>query len=132
VQDPIPIWIGGNSALSRRRVAERAQGWMPMTGGAELSTTARTPALGSVSELADAIARMRAAAEAAGRADAIDVMYSYQGGGITEPTKEPDRHRESFAELEKAGVTWVVVSSRTADRAATLEFLDGFGRTYLS
>lgn len=25
-----PIWLGGNSKLTRRRVAERAQGWMPM------------------------------------------------------------------------------------------------------
>jgi probable F420-dependent oxidoreductase len=28
-QDPIPIWIGGNSTMSRRRAARRAQGWMP-------------------------------------------------------------------------------------------------------
>src|SRR5271168_978420 len=26
-QDPIPVWIGGNSRLTIRRVAERAQGW---------------------------------------------------------------------------------------------------------
>jgi probable F420-dependent oxidoreductase len=43
VQDPIPVWIGGNSKLSRRRAAERAQGWMPMSGPPELSVTAREP-----------------------------------------------------------------------------------------
>ena len=43
VQDPIPIWIGGNSRRSRRRVAERAQGWMPMSGTAELSATGADP-----------------------------------------------------------------------------------------
>jgi probable F420-dependent oxidoreductase len=48
---PIPIWIGGNSKLSRRRVAERAQGWMPMGGPPQLSATARTPAIGSLDEL---------------------------------------------------------------------------------
>jgi probable F420-dependent oxidoreductase len=52
VQDPIPIWIGGNSKLSRRRVAERAQGWMPMGGPPELSATARTPSLGTLDDLA--------------------------------------------------------------------------------
>ena len=36
VQDPIPIWIGGNSKLTRRRVAERAHGWMTMSGSAEV------------------------------------------------------------------------------------------------
>lgn len=132
VQNPIPIWVGGNSKLSRRRVAERAQGWMPMSGGAELSATARTPSLGSVGDLAEAVTGVREAAAAAGRTDPIDVLYSYQGAGIGSPAVEPDRHREAFAELEKAGVTWAVVSSRTHERSATLEFIEAFGTTYLS
>jgi probable F420-dependent oxidoreductase len=132
VQNPIPIWIGGNSQLSRRRAAQRAQGWMPMTGGAELSTTARTPALGGVSDLAASIAEVRAKAAAAGRTDHIDVVYSYHGDGIEKPTVEPDRHRAAFAELEEAGVTWVVVSDRTDTSAATLEFVESFGSTYLA
>lgn len=132
VQDPIPIWVGGNSKLSRRRVAERTQGWMPMSGGAALSATARTPALGSVEELGRAIAELREAAAAAGRTEEIDVLHSYQGDGIHSPTVEPDRHREAFAEIEKAGVTWVVVSSGTSTLSSTVEFLEGFGATYLS
>ena len=118
--------------LSRRRVAERAQGWMPMSGGAELSATARTPALGSVRDLAVVIGELRAAAAAAGRSEPIDVLYSYQGSGIHSPSAEPDRHREAFAEIEKAGVTRAVVSSGTDAPSATLEFLDAFGSTYLS
>jgi hypothetical protein len=46
VQSPIPIWIGGNSKLSRRRAATKAQGWMPMMGGPQLVKTARTAAPG--------------------------------------------------------------------------------------
>jgi probable F420-dependent oxidoreductase len=132
VQDPIPIWIGGNSNLSRRRVAQRAQGWLSMGGGARLSTTARTPALGSVDELAVTITELREAAVVAGRTEEIDVSYSYSDAGISSPTLEPDRHREAFAELEKAGVTWVVVSIRTHEPSAALEFVEGFGSTYLS
>ncbi|MEU6749358.1 LLM class F420-dependent oxidoreductase [Spirillospora sp. NPDC046719] len=131
VQDPIPIWIGGNPRLRRRRVAERAQGWMPMTGGAQLSATARTPALGSLDELAAAVSEMREAAAAAGRDDRIDVLHSYQGPGIETPAADADRHREALGEIEKAGVTWVLVSSRTASLPATLEFLESFGATYL-
>ncbi|MDL4816365.1 TIGR03619 family F420-dependent LLM class oxidoreductase [Actinomadura opuntiae] len=131
VQDPIPIWIGGNSKLSRRRAAERAQGWMPMNGGAQLSATARTPALGSLGDLAAAIAELREAAAAAGRTDRIDVLHSYQDAGIETPAAEADRHREALAEIEKAGVTWVLVSSRTGSLPATLEFLEAFGATYL-
>jgi probable F420-dependent oxidoreductase len=132
VQQPIPIWIGGNSKLSRRRAAERAQGWMPMSGGAQLSSTARTPTLASVGDLGTAIAEVRDAAATAGRTEPIDVLYSYQGAGIATPAVEADRHREAFADLEKAGATWTVVSSGTHSRAATLEFLEAFGATYLS
>ncbi|MEE2030812.1 LLM class F420-dependent oxidoreductase [Rhodococcus chondri] len=131
VQNPIPIWIGGNSKLTRRRVAERAQGWMPMSGGDQLSSTARTRGLGSTEQLADDIAEMREKAVAAGRSDHIDVVYSYSRG-IAEPTVDVDGHRENLAELEKAGVDWVLVSCRIEGLSATLEFLDSFGSTYLS
>ncbi|MEU6558115.1 LLM class F420-dependent oxidoreductase [Nocardia nova] len=130
VQDPIPIWIGGNSAASRRRAATRAQGWMPMTGGAELSTTARTPALGTRAQLAERIAEVRAKAESAGRTTDLDVLYSYHDETLTDPA-QADRHRETFAELEKAGVTWIVVSSRTREHRATTDFLESFGASYL-
>ena len=123
VQQPIPIWVGGNSRLSQRR-AQRVQGWMPMSGGAQLSATARTPALDGLAELAAGIAEARQNAD-------IDVLYSYQGKGIHTPTVEPDRHREAFAEVERLGVTWIVVSSGTSTPSATLEFLDAFGSTYL-
>lgn len=45
---------------------------------------------------------------------------------------EADRHCEALAEMEGAGVTAVVVSSLTRTPAATFEFLEAFGATYLS
>ncbi|MEE3849485.1 LLM class F420-dependent oxidoreductase [Gordonia sp. LSe1-13] len=132
VQNPIPIWIGGNSRLTRRRVAQRAHGWMPMTGGAQLSSTARTPMLGAGGELGDAIAELRASADAAGRTEPIDVLYSYQEPEMADPAADPDRHRDAFAQLEKAGVTWIVVSSGTTSPSATADWLGAFGSTYLS
>jgi probable F420-dependent oxidoreductase len=126
-QHPIPIWIGGNSKLSRRRVAERAQGWLTMSGGPQLRTTARTAGLGSLADLASAIAELRNSAPN----KEIDVSYSYQDTGLRTPAVSPDRHRAAFAEIERAGVTWTVISSGTSDLAATLEFLDGFGSTHL-
>ena len=130
VQDPIPIWIGGNSKLSRRRVAQRAQGWMPMMGSPELSTTARTPMLASVDEVARAVTELREAAVAEGRSEPIDVLYSYHpsGGSFAD---EPERHRESLAEIEQAGATWVVVSTESTGHAETTDFLEAFGSTFL-
>ncbi|MHC5257797.1 LLM class F420-dependent oxidoreductase [Streptomyces sp. UC4497] len=129
-QRPIPVWIGGNSRLSRRRAAERAQGWMPMSGGAELSATARTPPLGPLTELTGSIGELRESAAAVGRGDSVDVLHSYHDDGLIEPALDADRHREAFAALEKAGVTWTVVSCPHRSAAATLEFLEAFGTTY--
>lgn len=132
VQDPIPIWIGGNSKLSRRRVARCAQGWMPMTGDAQMSAATRTPTLGGVPELAASIAELRRAAAANGRTDEIDVMYGYTGVGLENPAADADRHREALAEVDKAGATWVIVSCPMRGRSATLEFIEAFGSTYLA
>jgi probable F420-dependent oxidoreductase len=132
VRNPIPIWIGGNSPRARRRVSRQAQGWMPMIGPPELSRTARTTAISSLGQLAELIREVRADAEAAGRTDPLDFQYSYQDPGLANPAAEPDRHREALAEIEKAGATCVIVSSRSESVAATLEFLQAFGETYLS
>ena len=129
VQSPIPIWIGGNSRLTRRRVAERAQGWMPLLGPPTLNTTARTPALNTIDELAGAIVEMREAA--APRGEPIDVLYPYIDPTIASPTADAERHRDAFAELETIGVTWVVVSGTTTSAPATLDFLEAFGATYI-
>jgi probable F420-dependent oxidoreductase len=132
VQSPIPIWIGGNSRLSRRRVAERAQGWMPLLGSPQLSATARTPAISSRQEVADLIAEIRYAAAAAGRSEPIDVLCSYQGASLESLRDEPGRHKEELEEIEKAGATWVVMSRNTRTLSDTLDFIEAFGSTYLA
>lgn len=133
VQNPIPIWIGGNSKLSRRRIAERAQGWMPLLGSAELHRTTRTPQIDTLEDLSVQIAEIRDAAADAGRADHIDLLYSYEDQSLgDDPTTDAERHREAFAELERAGVNYVNVSSPTHTAAQTLAFIEAFGSTFLA
>jgi probable F420-dependent oxidoreductase len=132
VQDPIPIWIGGNAKITRRRVAERAQGWMPLVGSSELLTTARTSAITGPDELATAIAEMREVAST--RGVTLDVLYPYgqAGVGTTNPAADADRHREAMAELESIGVTWLTVGTGTQSFEATRDFLQAFGDTYIA
>jgi probable F420-dependent oxidoreductase len=130
VQDPIPIWIGGNSRRTLRRVAERADGWMPLTGPAQVAATARTPHIASTADLAARIAELR---DMAGdRGPGLDVAVSYTDPTVTDPTKEVERHRDAFGELVEAGATWVVVTATTSTRTETLEFLEAFGSTYIT
>jgi probable F420-dependent oxidoreductase len=128
VQRPIPIWIGGNSPLSRRR-ALRAQGWMPMIGGVELATTTRTTMIETFADAARLVRQVTSAAADEGRVEPLDVMLPYWVEGLVE---EPDRHREAIAGLEAAGVTWLTISPPPADDlAATAEFIEAFGTLYL-
>lgn len=130
VQQPIPVWIGGNSALSRRRAAERAQGWMPMAGGAQLSATARTVAIESHEQLATMIAEVQERAAAAGRLP-VDILHSYNDPALVQPASDADRHRDVFASLAAIGVTWIVVSPATRDPAGVIDFIEAFGATYV-
>jgi probable F420-dependent oxidoreductase len=131
VQDPIPIWIGGNAKVTRRRVAEKAQGWMPLLGPPGVEQTARTPELGSIDKMAEAIAEMQATAS--GRGVELEVLYAYLDPGIFEaPDKDADRHREAFAGLAKAGVTCLMIPGVTHTPEETHDFLQAFGGTYIT
>ncbi|HKV20749.1 MAG TPA: LLM class F420-dependent oxidoreductase, partial [Mycobacterium sp.] len=68
VSDPHPpIWIGGNTAAARQRVAVHGDGWCPFPAPAMLAQTARTAALESVEGLAEGIDDLRRRLDAAGR-----------------------------------------------------------------
>jgi probable F420-dependent oxidoreductase len=132
VQEPIPVWIGGNSKLSRRRAAERAQGWMPMPGGPELSTTARTVQIDDDNALGEMIRGVQEHAASLGR-DPVDIAWGYGDRGMQDaPATEADRHREALARYEQLGVTAILVTTPARSAHATFEFIDAFGETYLT
>jgi probable F420-dependent oxidoreductase len=128
VQQPIPIWIGGNAPVTLRRVAQRAQGWMPLLGPAQVSATARTPYIGDGDDLATKIAEVKAMA--GDRADEIDFAVAYTDPTIADPTTDVERHRDAIGRLTEAGATWVIVPGSTQEISATTDFLAGFGATY--
>ena len=132
VQDPIPIWIGGNSKAARRRVVERAQGWMPMIGPAELAKTTQTATMASVDDVAAAIAGMKRDAEAIGRTEPIAVLATYLDASITDLEANAERHRDAFGQMEAAGVTHVAVPRPPAEPAVVLDWLAAFGAAHIT
>ena len=103
-----------------------------MIGSAELSKTTQTPMLGSFADVAVAIREVKQAADDAGRTDPLDFLCSYADATIHDPTAEADRHREAFATMEDAGLTWAIVSHPRGEPAETREFIEAFGATYLA
>jgi probable F420-dependent oxidoreductase len=129
VQDPIPIWIGGNSMLTLRRVAERAQGWLPLTSHVDISATTRTPNLASVTALAERIAQLRY--DTGERGAGLDVAVAYTDPTIAAPDKDIERHRDAFATLESVGVTWLILPAPEGLYPATRDLLESFAQNYI-
>lgn len=128
VQSPIPIWIGGNSKLTLRRVAERAQGWMPLTGAAEIFSTVRSP---QVTSAADIVTRLEMLRELAGdRFARIDVACAYTDRSVYDLDSDVERHRDALGRLREIGTTWIVVPGESAPHPRAIEFLQGFAETY--
>jgi probable F420-dependent oxidoreductase len=125
-QQPIPVWLGGNSKLTRRRVAERANGWLPMFGPQTLFATARTAAMSAGDELASAIAQLRA--DAGPRGAELDVVVPYPDPGLYDANADWGRHRAIVSSLAEAGATWVMVPGRPGTRDESVAFIDRFGK----
>jgi probable F420-dependent oxidoreductase len=122
-----PIWFGGNSASTIRRVVASGQGWAPFPASKSTARHTRTAELAEPGDLKRAIGELRAAAEAAGRTDPIDVCcvpFSHpHDAGVFEPA----RLVAEAAELAELGVTWLSVRLPAPSLAGLLENIERFG-----
>jgi probable F420-dependent oxidoreductase len=103
----VPIWIGGNSQRTRRRVATHGAGWNPFAASAELAQTTGTTPLQGAAELAGMLDYLWREVERSGRdRREIDVAFAAAYGAVGTSEFEPDRHLDALAELSAIGVTW--------------------------
>ena len=111
VQKPHPpIWVGGDSPGAFRRVVELGDGW---------HATSKSPA-----DFRDALGRLRAAAEKAGRAlETIEVSLRY---GLRDELLEqgPQAVVDQLVEFKRLGVRHIVLEFRRDDLMRMLEILD--------
>jgi probable F420-dependent oxidoreductase len=124
----VPIWIGGNSALTRRRVAEFGDGWNPFPAPPMLARTARTVPLEGLSDLSAMLDHLWAQVDAAGRNRSdIDVTFGTGLPGPADPDFEANAYLEALRRMAAVGVTWtsVPVPGDSVDHA--VEALERYG-----
>jgi probable F420-dependent oxidoreductase len=125
----VPIWIGGNSKMSRQRVATAGDGWNPFPAPAALAATAKTPVLESLDDLSRMLDDLWQRVDQAGRDRAsIDVAFmTFDGGSPGQPGFAPDVYLAGLADLAALGVTWngTGVPGDSLDHA--LESLEQYG-----
>ena len=124
-----PIWIGGNSAGARRRVAERGDGWCPFPAPPGMAESVRTTALDTAERLGVAIDDLQRRLHGAGRDPAsIDISFACPAGGSPADERfDGDAHLAGLAELEALGVTWVQASVPGDSLAHATETIARYG-----
>lgn len=128
VQQPPPIWIGGNSRAARRRAATAAQGWMPFANPPQVTRTVRTPSIWTADDLAPLLDELSTWTREAGRGP-LDVHFGVVGGGTPGAAGfDPAHHRDQVAALEAIGVTWVGAGTVGDDLPAVLAGIEAYGR----
>lgn len=124
----VPIWIGGNSARTRRRVAAHADGWNPFPASGLLAHTARTVPLQGLEDLAPMLDHLWEQVGRAGRdRSEIDVTFTTGLAGPADPAFEAGAHLEMLDRMAALGVTWTsaTVPGDSVDQA--IEAIERYG-----
>ncbi len=130
----IPIWIGGNSRLSRRRAATVGDGWVPFPAPRGLASTARTVPLETLDDLRTLLDDLWRQAEDAGRDPAeIDVSFTtLTGGSPADEDFNPEAHLAALDDLAGLGVTWCMVRTPGDSVPHALEALHRYGESVIA
>jgi probable F420-dependent oxidoreductase len=128
-----PIWIGGNSRMSRRRVARYGDGWSPFPAPKVLSNTAKTPALEGLDDFRPMLEELWGFMEEAGRdPKSIDIAFGTGAGGDPgQDSFNPEARLAADQELASLGVTWSGAGAPGDSLAHAVEALQRFGDTVI-
>ncbi len=130
----VPIWIGGNSALSRRRVAAAADGWTPFAAPAALARTAKTPVLETLDDLRPMLDHLWRCLDEAGR-DRSEIDISLQPLSCAPPGTpgfDHERTLDTLGALAELGVTWTSTSVPGDYLAGALDALEHYATTVIA
>lgn len=104
-----PLWLGGNSRLTCRRVVDHGTGWMPLPNPAATAATLRSPALESVADLGNLLEWCRSYAESVGRPAPAKVMFSLPSLSSKTQAGELEHYADLVEQYRAIGVTWMNV-----------------------
>lgn len=118
-----PIWIGGNSAQSRARVAAYGAGWMPIPTAGRQVARRKTAALQGTDQLRGLVDDLRERFGTDGRVPVFDVSHPFS----IDPKADAAAVVDEIGALAGAGVTWLNTSSSASDVPAALDAPAWFG-----
>lgn len=121
-----PVWIGGNGAAARRRVARFGSGWCPVIADPVVSEAIRTPAINGVEAFGAAVDDLGDQLERAGRSlSEIEIQVEAPAVDLEDAESVARWHRD-VDRLRDAGATSLCVHADARSLAASEEFIDGY------
>jgi probable F420-dependent oxidoreductase len=119
-----PLWFGGSSGASRRRVAKYGEGWAPLYVDEVAARVVRTAPLGTDAQLRDAIDDLRSLLVAEGRDPSA---VSIQLDGAVAMDLPAAQVVDRAGELAALGVTHLVVRPPDGESGAVVAAILTFG-----
>ncbi len=133
VQDPVPIWLGGNARITLRRVAAHAQGWMPLINPRALGDRRRSRHLDGVDDLVAYLDELRVECERIGRTEPIDIAYMVLAGGSPlVDSFDAAAHRAGLEQNASVGVTWNILSIGGGEPPQVLDAIGRYGESVIT
>jgi probable F420-dependent oxidoreductase len=129
----VPIWIGGNSQRTRRRVAEFGDGWNPFPASEVMAQTTGTVRLETVEDLSKMLDYLWQKVDQAGRdRSSIDIAFGAGHGDVSAADFDAAHHLDLLGELSALGVTWNGVSVPGDSTEHALESLAKYGEMVIA
>jgi probable F420-dependent oxidoreductase len=122
-----PLWLGGNSAASVRRVIAYGDGWMPFPASTAVASAVRTADMTDIGALAGAIGRASELAEEAGRVRPFDVCAVPFSHSHAKNRFDPAAFVDEVRAMEQIGVTWISLELPAPSKSAFLDNVATFG-----
>jgi probable F420-dependent oxidoreductase len=132
VQNPVPLYVGGNARRAIRRAVDFGDGWNPFftSGGGIDTTTTRTASMAGEEDLSSGIAYLREYAAKVGREKPPEIVL----GSIFAPGEERSLQKtfDRIGTYRELGVTAVGAHIPGRTRAEWLENVQRFGEDVIS
>ncbi|WP_179473144.1 TIGR03619 family F420-dependent LLM class oxidoreductase [Mycolicibacterium vinylchloridicum] len=127
-----PIWIGGNTAASVRRVVQYGSGWMPLMAPAGMASAVGTAALETAGQFGALLGRLRDALADAGRdPESVDVQVICPWIDLDDDSSLR-RAQDVLGELAQHGANWAVAHVEAPTPREAVDYIDAFGEAVIA
>ncbi|MBB3749658.1 putative F420-dependent oxidoreductase [Mycolicibacterium sp. BK634] len=127
-----PIWIGGNTAASVRRVVQYGSGWMPLIAPAGMASAIGTAALEDAAQFGAQLTRLRDALADAGRDPlSLDVQVICPFIDLDDDASLRQA-QDVLGELAGHGANWAVAHVQAPTPREAKDYIDAFGEAVIA